>query len=439
MDFRYMSNTLKVLVVGIGLAAALAGCNGGSSTPAASNVSGIASKGPLNGASVCAYAIVNGAKGAAIGACQTTAAGGNYSLDLGSYTGPVLFEASGGNYVDEASGATVPLSAPLHSVLVSVAGGATTAAITPLTELAYRLAMAMSGGLGGANIQAALDKVQTNFGVADIVGVLPVDALNVPVGATDAEKKYALALAMVSQYLNGLPPGATLSDALQTLQGCLATPATGCGVAPLTVGATLNSAMGTFQAGHGSFAGMSLPVAGFGSVVANPGGGGGGGSGGNVGPAVDLAKLATLCPAHASLGANTQYSNCSGANINQNNFAVLNALNAWFAAHGTGMTVYNSNYSGVAVGDSCSFAIEPGLGLWLLTVKNAPVVLTPGSFDGSANSVIEVDAAGEVVRMALGDFMTAGREVSFLSGKIDVVYQAISGGNTTRLFCGNAN
>jgi hypothetical protein len=41
--------------------------------------------------------------------------------------------------------------------------------------------------------------------------------------------------------------------------------------------------------------------------------------------------------------------------------------------------------------------------------------------------------------LALGDFLSAGREISFLNGKIDAVYQSISGANTTTLFCGNAN
>ncbi len=171
--------------------------------------------------------------------------------------------------------------------------------------------------------------------------------------------------------------------------------------------------------------------------------GGSSGSGGVNGPTVDAAQVATLCPgARTTIPVGiTQYSGCDGRNITQSNMAVLNTLNSWFSAHGTGMTVYNSNHGGVAAGDSCSFGIEPGLGLWLLTVNNLSVALTPGSFDGSANSIIQVSSAGEIVYMALGDFSTAtgGREISFMSGKLDVVYQSMSGGNTNTLFCGNAN
>jgi hypothetical protein len=222
------------------------------------------------------------------------------------------------------------------------------------------------------------------------------------------------------------------------------------------LGATLTINSCSFDGTTGSIAAtvsittpiaMNIPYTVSYVYSANAGGnaGGNGGNGGNggagvAGPAVNLAQLASLCPgAQTSMGGGTQYSGCGGTHLTQNNSAVIAAINTWFSTHSTGMTVYNSNYQGVSVGSSCSFAIEPDLGLWLLTVSNNSVGLTPGAFDGTANSIIEVNAAGEVVRLALGDFMTAGREVSFLNGKIDAVYQSVSGANTTTLFCGNAN
>lgn len=431
------------MVCGAGMALALVGCGGGSSAPASTSVSGVASKGPLNGAQVCAFAVTDGAKGAAIGTCATTDANGNYTIDLGTHTGPVLFEATGGSYTDEATGAPTTLVTPLHNVVANPGSGAITVAVTPLTELAYQIANAGSGGLTTTNIQNAVGSVQTNFGVDDITATQPVDALNVPGNATAAQKAYALALATVSQYLNAQPSGTTLAQALQTLRTCLSAPSSGCGSAPNTVGTDLDTAMGNFQAGHSSFSGVTLPIANFGSVSGGNGGGGGnGGSTGVAGPVVDTTQLATICTGTQNhYGGGTEYTGCNGANLNQSNVAVLNAINAWMStsSHGAGMTVYNSNYSGVSVGDSCSFAFEPGLGLWLLTVNNTSIALTPGSFDGTASSTIEVNADGEVVRIAVGDFLTAGREISFLSGKIDVVYQSISGQTTTGLFCGNAN
>ncbi|MDX8399731.1 MAG: hypothetical protein R8K20_05730, partial [Gallionellaceae bacterium] len=144
-------------------------------------ISGIASKGPLNGSTVCAYAIASGVKAAAVGTCATNIVNGSYSIDLGTYTGPVLFEATGGTYIDEATGKSAVLAIPLRSVLNKVSGSSSVA-VTALTEVAYQLAAA--SGLTEANIQTAVAQVQTNFGVADIIHTLPVDALNVPVSAT---------------------------------------------------------------------------------------------------------------------------------------------------------------------------------------------------------------------------------------------------------------
>jgi len=159
------------------------GGGGGSPAPAAAAVStptvasGVASKGLLNASKVCAYAITGGAMGAQIGNCATTDAAGNYSINLGTYTGPVLFQATGGTYVDEATGATVTLATPLDSMLLNASGGNVTVAITALTELAYQNAGARAGGLTSANMQSAITSVQNNFGVSDIINTMPVDAL----------------------------------------------------------------------------------------------------------------------------------------------------------------------------------------------------------------------------------------------------------------------
>lgn len=253
------------------LAVLLSGCGGGGggspATTSSTTVSGIASKGPLNGSSVCAYAITGGAKGAPLGICQTTDNTGNYPpINLGAYTGPVLFVATGGSYVDEATGATVTLSLPLDSMLSNATGGAVEVAVTPLTELAYQIAIASAGGLTSANIQAAITPVQDNFGVADIIHTMPVDALNVPANATAAQKTYALALATLSQYLHGQPAGISLVDALRTMQLCLAAPTTGCGNADAKVGTLLNTALNAFMASHPAFSGMNSLLAKFGSI-----------------------------------------------------------------------------------------------------------------------------------------------------------------------------
>ena len=252
----------------------LTGCGGGSGgggtagpVAATSVISGVASKGPLNGSTVCAFAITAGVKGAALGACAKTNATGNYSIDLGTYTGPVLFEASGGNYIDEATGLTVPLASPLRSMLTNAAGGAASVAVTALTELAYQQANTIAAGLTVARIQAAVTNVQTNFGVTDIINTMPVDALNVPTAATAAQKSYALALATISQYQSTQPAGTSLVNALLPIQACLAAPATGCGTGATSVGTLLNAARTTFQTGHAALAGIVPPTGNFGSVT----------------------------------------------------------------------------------------------------------------------------------------------------------------------------
>jgi hypothetical protein len=248
----------------------LSGCGGGgggsATNPNPTLASGVVSKGPLNGSKVCAYAISAGAMGAPIGSCTTTDTAGNYSINLGTYTGPVLFQATGGTYVDEATGATVTLASPLDSMLLNATGDNVSVAITPLTELAYLNASAISGGLTTANIQSAITSVGDNFGVANIINTAPVDALNVPASATAPQKTYALALAGISQYLKDQPTGTTLATALQSFNTCLAAPSSSCGTGTSSVGTLLKSSLTTFKAGHTAFSGMVLPVNNFGSV-----------------------------------------------------------------------------------------------------------------------------------------------------------------------------
>lgn len=243
---------------------------GGGGTGTGTPVKGIAMLGPLNGSSVCAYVISGGVQGAKIGNCATTDSTGNYHIDLGAYKGSVLFQTTGGSYVDEATGATVILSSPLHGMIINSTSAISSPAITALTELAYQYANALAGGLTNANMQSAINTVQNNFGVSDIVNTMPVNALNVPSGATAAQKSYSLSLAALSQYLNGMAAGTTLSNSLQTIEACLAAPTTSCGVGAASVGALLNTAMSTFVSAHPAFPGVTAPFASFGSTTTPP-------------------------------------------------------------------------------------------------------------------------------------------------------------------------
>lgn len=212
-NFPGLVQNLGMTVVISTLLVACGGGGGGaapsSADPGAANsLRGVVSKGIVSGATVCAYAITaNGAQGSLIGSCVTSNAGGAYAIDIGTYTGPVLAQAKGGNYVNEATGTTVPLASSLNSVLSNATGGANALAITALTEVAVQNASARAGGLARSNIEAAIAAVQNNFGVPDIVGTMPVNAFSVPANATVAQKAYTLALATVSQYQNKQPVG----------------------------------------------------------------------------------------------------------------------------------------------------------------------------------------------------------------------------------------
>lgn len=291
------------------------------------SISGVVSKGPVNGAQVCAYSINAGVVVSQIGNCVTSSPSGNYTINLGTYIGPVLLQATHGSYTDEASGLTVNLdtvspNGGLRSAIAN-SSGVTNVAITALTEIAYQKADNASGGLTPANITAAINSVQTNFGVTDIVGVMPVDALNLPPNATTDQKIYALALATISQYANS--QSITLAAATATLQACLASPSTNCSPGGSTLGALLASAMSTFEGNNTTFSGNTLPVANFGSVTST-GSNVGGNSGGA--PLSLLAGVVTGTGSSNGPGAVALFAGPSGTTVDPNgNIYVIDSGN----------------------------------------------------------------------------------------------------------------
>lgn len=180
----------------------LSGCGGGGGG-AAHTVSGVASKGLIkNGTNNVKVFALNsdGTKGALL-ATTSTGANGDYTANLGGYTGAVLVEVSG-TYSDEATGQPVTIAAdkPLRAAFDNVTGDATVA-VTPLTELAVQKAGA---ALTKDNIKAANTAVSAFFNV-DVIATKPVDASATALGAsgvTADQKNYTLALAAVSQMAN---------------------------------------------------------------------------------------------------------------------------------------------------------------------------------------------------------------------------------------------
>jgi hypothetical protein len=167
-------------------------------------VSGTAFNGTVQGATVAAYAIINGAVGGQL-AGGTTDPEGNFSLGLGSYEGPVMLRMSGGTYTDLATAATMTM--PADTVMTALmpsleAGGATGIEITPLTSMAQERVRNMAGGMTAGNITAANMAIGDYFMVDDILTTPPTDPLQPGSGidATQNSLHYGMAIAAMSQY-----------------------------------------------------------------------------------------------------------------------------------------------------------------------------------------------------------------------------------------------
>ena len=103
-------------------------------------INGIVVKGPLNGATVTAFAVnADGSNGASLGS-STTDSGGKFSVTAAPSSGPVRLSATGGTYISELDGTTITNAGTLSAFLDSVGtGGISGVVITPLTTEADAL------------------------------------------------------------------------------------------------------------------------------------------------------------------------------------------------------------------------------------------------------------------------------------------------------------
>jgi hypothetical protein len=223
---------LKVIVALtflIGSLSLLSGCGGGGSTAATPTenggttgtngmISGTAVKGPVRGGTVTAYSISNGTMGAQL-ASGTTDSQGNFTMSIGSYTGPVMLRLSGGAYIDEATGTGMTMDP--GDVMTAVISSATATSmsgiqITPLTSMAQAMAQHMSGGLAETNITAANTAVGTYFMINNILHTKPMNPLisGSGIGATQDAKNYGMTIAAMTQYANTI--GMTDSSGIVT-------------------------------------------------------------------------------------------------------------------------------------------------------------------------------------------------------------------------------
>lgn len=210
-------------IAGIILSFSLAtmfGCGGGGGStpgPTPTVVSGTASKGPVSGGTVAVYAVRNGAVDPTpLGTPFTpTPANGTYTVNIGSYTGPILVEITGGTYVDEATGAARDIQAVPLRAFVANASGNVSAAVTALTEIAAKRIVDSGAPITPALISATNIEVGNTFGVSDIIVTQPVDAAATgAAGAGAAQQEYGMALAALSKYmqLNARTLGQSVAD-----------------------------------------------------------------------------------------------------------------------------------------------------------------------------------------------------------------------------------
>jgi hypothetical protein len=189
------------------------GGNGGSPSATTGTLSGTATKGPVSGATVTAFAINNGAKGGQMGSVQTDS-NGNFTMTVHAYSGPVILQMHGGAYTDEATGVRMnmlnadDMACLLPSITVTVGSAMTGIQITPLTSMAHSWAEHISGGMTATNIMTANSHVGAAYvgPGADIVMTHPIDptVTGSANGASIDAKNYGMMLAAMSQEAHDL-------------------------------------------------------------------------------------------------------------------------------------------------------------------------------------------------------------------------------------------
>lgn len=209
----------------------LLGCGGGGGSSTVSDgggdtlngtISGTATKGPVANATVAAFSInANGTKGGMIGSAQTDGQG-NFSISVGDHSGPVMLQMTGGNYMDEATGITMPMQQGdvMTCAIPSMSAGTTVSGIqmTPVTSMAQNMAQNMPGGMTSANIGAASTAMGNYFMVDDILHTRPMDpsAQGSGSGADQSMRNYGMTMAAMSQYADmiGMPNSSGMVTAM---------------------------------------------------------------------------------------------------------------------------------------------------------------------------------------------------------------------------------
>ena len=214
MNTRNARNARLLLSMAVGAlsTAGLVACGGGggdgSTSAATGTISGTATKGPVSGATVRAYAINNGVKGGQMGSAQTDSSG-NFTMRVDPYSGPIMLQLHGGSYTDEATGKRMnmlnadDMTCAVPSISVTAGSATTGIQITPLTSMAHAWAEHMADGMTATNITTANMRVGAAYmgpGM-DILMTRPIDPTVVGSanGASIDAKNYGMILAAMSQ------------------------------------------------------------------------------------------------------------------------------------------------------------------------------------------------------------------------------------------------
>ena len=197
---------MKVKLALLALTVVLYGCSDSSSTspgspPATtSSISGAVTKGPVSGATVNVYRMDSSgqAVGDPVAGPIQTASDGSWNVDVPlEVERPLLVLATGGSYVDEATGIQVDVSnRTLSSFLTE---GTDTSAVSPLSEAVVRSARKYlsenPGGTLDESVQEGLSNVSKVFGS----NFDPLTDVPDPSGTTVKSRQYAAVLGGLSQ------------------------------------------------------------------------------------------------------------------------------------------------------------------------------------------------------------------------------------------------
>lgn len=173
--------------------------------PAGTSITGTAAYGLLNNAVVSFYGVdANGAVGATALATTRTGADGAYVARVNA-TGPVVVVVTADAQtrmlgVVTGSAAPAPTALTLHAAVAGVASNVV--AVTPLTEMAFGIASAATGGLTVANIDAANSAVgAAMLDGAPILSTVPI-AFSSYKTATVAQQSQAKLFAAIDAAAN---------------------------------------------------------------------------------------------------------------------------------------------------------------------------------------------------------------------------------------------